>query len=543
MSAQRVYGNSRPTSVPRQRSLDDLGMPLEQVTFCVIDFETTGSSSASDTITEVGAVRVRGGEQLATLQTLVNPGCAIAPTITVLTGISEAMVTRAPRIESVLGTLVDFIGDSVIVGHNIRFDMSFLQAALQRDGREPLTNVTVDTLGLARRLLRDEVANCKLGTLAAYCGLPHRPTHRALDDALATGDLLHVLIDRCRGLGVLGLDDLLELPTMAGHAHAAKLRLTDRLPRSPGVYLFRDSRGTVLYVGKATNLRSRVRSYFSTDDRKKVGSLIALTARIDHKKTASELEASVLEVRLIHHLEPRFNTAANRWRSSVYIKLIEGRKPRWSIVRAASGDGAVHLGPIGSKSTAKLIVEALQQVLPLESDTANVLIARRCVTGDPQLVIDALTDRMHDLAAAERFEEAAATRDRLGALCDALRRQRLLDRLRRTELLEFSDASGDRYQVRRGQLIRHWPVASTATPTIDGLDVGRDIEACPADPGPPQDGPLHRELTDELMLMGRWLERNASTITTVRVDGEMASPVLPVPVPGRSDAVPGRWSG
>lgn len=528
--------------VPRQRSLDDLGVPLDQVTFCVIDFETTGSSAATDTITEIGAVRIRAGEQLATLQTLVNPGCAIPPTITVLTGISEAMVTRAPRIESVLGTLVDFIGDSVIVGHNLRFDMAFLQAALQRDGREPLRNLTVDTLGLARRLMRDEVANCKLGTLAAYCGLPHRPTHRALDDALATGDLLHVLIDRCRGLGVLGLDDLLELPTMAGHAHAAKLRLTDRLPRSPGVYLFRDARGTVLYVGKATNLRSRVRSYFSSDDRRKVGPLIALTTRIDHKKTASELEASVLEVRLIHHLEPRFNTAANRWRSSVYIKLIEGRAPRWSIVRSAAVDGSVHLGPIGSMASAKLVVEALQQVLPLDRDPANVQVVKRCVTGEPQLVIDALTDRMHDLAAAERFEDAAATRDRLGALCDALRRQRLLDRLRRTDLLEFRDASGDRYQVRRGQLIRHWPVDASTAPTMDGLDVGRDIEACPADPGRPQDGPLHRELTDELMLVGRWLERNVAAITTVRVVGEMASPLVPVPVPGRSGAVPGRWS-
>src|SRR3954470_10546590 len=103
-----------------QASFDDLGTPLSDVTFCVIDLETTGSNPADDVITEIGAVKLRGGECLGTLQTLVNPGRAIPPTITVLTGITEAMVTRAPRIETVLGTLVDFVGDAVIVAHNSR---------------------------------------------------------------------------------------------------------------------------------------------------------------------------------------------------------------------------------------------------------------------------------------------------------------------------------------------------------------------------------------------------------------------------------------
>ena len=245
-----------------QRGFDELGTPLHEVTFCVIDLETTGGSPRDCAITEVGAVKLRGGECLGTFQTLVNPGSPIPPTITILTGITQAMVMPAPPIEAVLPALLEFVGDSVIVGHNVRFDTSFLDAALARTKRPRLHHRRVDTCALARRLVRDEVPNCKLGTLARAFRLDHTPNHRALDDALATGDLLHLLLERAGGLGVTGLDDLLELPTMSGHAQAGKLSLTDHLPRAPGVYLFRDRRGDVLYVGKAKSVRRRVLSYF-----------------------------------------------------------------------------------------------------------------------------------------------------------------------------------------------------------------------------------------------------------------------------------------
>ena len=190
---------------PSQLTLDDLGTPLSDVTFCVIDLETTGGSAATCGITEIGAVKLRGGECLGTFQTLVNPGCAIPPQITVLTGITQSMVLPAPRIEAVLPSLLEFIGDAVIVGHNVRFDMSFVQAALERDERPRLRNQSLDTVALARRLVRDEVPNCKLGTLAERLRLDHRPSHRALDDALTTGDLLHLLIERAGRLGVTGV--------------------------------------------------------------------------------------------------------------------------------------------------------------------------------------------------------------------------------------------------------------------------------------------------------------------------------------------------
>src|SRR5437763_15095548 len=297
----------------------------------------------------------------------------IPPEITVLTGITQAMVRPAPRIEAVLPAFLEFLGGAVIVGHNVRFDLRFLQAALVTSGRRPVANRWVDTCALARRLVRDEVPNCRLGTLAERLRLPHRPTHRALADALATGDLLHALLERAGRLGVLGLDDLLELPTIRGHAQVGKLRLTAALPRRPGVYLFRGRGGRVLYVGKASNLRARVRSYFSSERRRKVEQLLREMEAVDHVVCAGPLEAAVLEARLIHQHLPPFNRRAKTWRRYAYLKLtIDERFPRLSVVRKArDGDGALYLGPLPSTSAARLLAEAIESAVPLRRCTAK----------------------------------------------------------------------------------------------------------------------------------------------------------------------------
>jgi DNA polymerase-3 subunit epsilon len=249
------------------RSFDDLGTPLHEVTFCVVDLETTGASAAVCDITEVGAARFRGGECLGTFQTLVNPAAPLDPAVRALTGITDAMLRPAPPVSAVLPTLAEFVGGSVLVGHNLRFDVSFLDAALTAGDRSPVGLRTVDTVALARRLVRDEVPDCRLGTLAHHLGLDHVPTHRALDDVLATADLLHLLLERAATFGVTVLDDLLQLPRLAAHPHAGKLRLTNRLPRAPGVYVLRDGQGEALHVGRADDdLRRRVRSLFSGDD-------------------------------------------------------------------------------------------------------------------------------------------------------------------------------------------------------------------------------------------------------------------------------------
>ena len=469
----------------RQLSLDDLGTPLCDVTFCVLDLETTGGTArGGDSITEVGAVRYRGGERIGTFQTLVNPGSAIPPYITYLTGITEAMVAPAPPIEAVLPSLHEFIGDSVIVGHNVRFDLSFLRASAVRLDYDELTNRVIDTCSLARRLVRDEVVNCKLGTLAERFGLPNRPNHRALDDALATADLLHLLLERAAGLGVLGLDDLLELPTMGRHPMAAKLKLTNALPRSPGVYVFRGAGREILYVGKATNLRARVRSYFGSDDRRKIGPLLNQTFRIDHLPCATEIEAAAVELRTIQRHLPPFNRVATRWTNYAYLRLDDHHRKLRIVATRRADPGAWHVGPFPSLAIARLAAEACRASFA-ELGVVDGSGARRAI--DSGAVFSPLSAIMQTLARAERFEAAAAARDRAGALARAVQRQHRIDALRTSGRVEWS--WGTHRLVSRCGLLE---VAGARFPQID--------------PGIGPDDPIPRELSDELACFTRWLD-------------------------------------
>lgn len=552
-----------------QRSFDDLGTPLADVTFCVIDLETTGGSAADCAITEIGAVKLRGGECLGTFQTLVNPGQAIPPTITVLTGITQAMVLPAPRVETALPALLEFVGDqSVIVGHNVGFDLRFLRAATDRTGRPALANAVVDTCRLARRLLADEVPNHKLGTLSDRLRLPHRPSHRALDDALATGDLLHLLLERAGRLGVSGLDDLLALPSLAAHPQVGKLKLTSGLPRRPGVYLFRDARGQALYVGKATNLRARVRSYFSGERRRKVAQLLRETHTIDHVVCPGPLEADVLEVRLIHQLMPRFNRQGTRWQSYTYLKLTRNERfPRLSVVRAAPDDGALYLGPLSSTRFARRVAEAIETVVPLRrcstrlgnapvrdgpctaaqlgvstcpcsggvSEADYAAIVDRLVvslTHDPSSLLDPLADRMQALALDERYEEAADVRDRAAALAKTLARQRRLDGLRHAGRLRVELPGVGGVELHHGRLVDSW----ASDPADPHLALPFPIAATPAGPDAPDERPVPRELADELLCVARWLDEKAARVRLVHCDAGLSSrlPALPTYEPTRT---------
>jgi DNA polymerase-3 subunit epsilon len=195
--------------LPGEGSPDPL---LYDVTFVVVDTETTGGTPEQGTLIEVAAAVYRGGARLGALDTLVDPGGPIPPFVQELTGISDAMVAGAPRLEEVMPHVGALIGDAVVVGHNVAFDIGFLDAAFERCGLAPIANACVDTLGLARRLVRDLVPDCALGTLAHGLRLDHRPSHRAMADVLATADLLHRLIELSTGFGVLRLSQLLSLP-------------------------------------------------------------------------------------------------------------------------------------------------------------------------------------------------------------------------------------------------------------------------------------------------------------------------------------------
>ncbi len=188
---------------------------LSETTFVVLDLETSGASPKSGSaITEIGAVKVRGGEVLGTFKTFVNPGTSLPPFITELTGISDAMLIDAPRIESVLPLLFEFLGSdksTVFVAHNAPFDLSFLKASSALHGYTWPNFRVIDTVRAARFVLtKDDVANYQLGTLAVYFRTEIAPNHRALDDALATVDVLHGIIERMGTFGITTINQMLD---------------------------------------------------------------------------------------------------------------------------------------------------------------------------------------------------------------------------------------------------------------------------------------------------------------------------------------------
>ena len=187
---------------------------LAQTTFVVLDLETSGASpKTGSAITEIGAVKVCGGKVLGTFKTFVNPGTPLPPFITELTGITDEMLIGAPRIESVLPLLFEFLGSdksTVFVAHNAPFDLSFLKASAALHGYAWPNFRVIDTVKAARFVLtKDDVANYQLGTLALYFRTEIAPNHRALDDALATVDVLHGIIERMGTFGITTINQML----------------------------------------------------------------------------------------------------------------------------------------------------------------------------------------------------------------------------------------------------------------------------------------------------------------------------------------------
>lgn len=509
-----------------QTTLEE-GIPLEEVTFCVVDLETTGGSPVDSRITEIGAVTYRGGERLGVLETLVNPGVPIPPPISHLTGIDDRMVAGAPPIEEILPTFAEFAHGAVFVAHNARFDFTFLNVALQRWDFDPLPSPPVCTARLARRVVWPDVPNVRLQTLSQYFRTAVRPNHRALADAQACAEVLHGLLDLGGRLGIRTLGDLHLAVRARGRPNFGKIRMADHLPRAPGVYLFKARDGRVLYVGKSKDLRGRVKSYFYGDGRKMVEDLLDQTAAVEGIPCGSELEALVLEARMIRRHEPKYNRRGKTWRRYAYLKLDPTEAyPRVKLAREPAGE-AVFLGPFPSSHLARLAKEALEEAFPIRRCTRSMgrttrfspcALAEmgRCLApcdgrvgleryaesvrsllsslSSPGGLLAALEARMRDLAAEERFEEASLARDRLRALAEALTRARADGWLLRARDLRLSDDNGH-------------PIALHGGTLAD--------EPVPA--------PCPRDRADELAAVRSWLGRNP--VTLLEADPPLAEPV------------------
>ncbi len=439
---------------------------LTELEYVVIDTETTGLNPQRNRVIEVAAIKVKNGQAVASFETLLNPHRRIPDFISKFTGINNEMTSTAPGFTQVADKLLDFLGQTIIVGHNIPFDIRFLDYELQRLSRPALLNETVDTISLAVRL-HPGLRRPNLDRLAAMLNLPVKTRHRAMADASLTTEAFLLLLDKAHAQGYQTLGDLragrsrltqppplpalpevetpqtqppktlfhmnIELPvsleimpdapefadeavlvdlpeppwetapddladierpdrirlkrswyrdpaiglTNRATAHARDVLskdLLNGLPHRPGVYLMKDNTGKVIYVGKAKNLRDRVSSYYSEPlgYTRKMDGLTESIARIDHIVTGSELEALLLESRLIKQYQPRYNTQLRNYEAYPFIKIdLKQRFPRVSSVREVVDDGARYFGPFKNRRAVETTVEIIEQLFPVRNCTRS----------------------------------------------------------------------------------------------------------------------------------------------------------------------------
>jgi DNA polymerase-3 subunit epsilon len=472
-------------------------LPLEAARFVVVDLETTGLRPAQSAICEIGAVRVEALLPTGTFQTLVDPGVPIPPVVAGITGISDRDLRGAPQPAAAVRAFLAFAGErSVIVAHNARFDLAFLDREVELLTGRRLAAPVVDTVGLARRLLAGRVARVGLASLARFFATSVEPCHRALPDAQATAEILVALVGLAQERGARSVADLVELAAPRRRRVYEKRSLVFGAPTRPGVYRFHDARGQVLYVGRARDLRARLRSYFRSErQRPAVEAALAAVERVEWTVLGSELEAALEELRLIRELRPPANARGKRSGRAFYLR----RRGDQVVVSQRRGP----LGPIRSRRRAERAARALAGAT--EEELAGLL------AGGP---LPRLRAKLADLSECLRYEDAARLRDRIAALEQVIRELRALERLRSLETCLLAPASADGFAravfVAGGRVAdaRVLPPGAGAVLEVRaGLAAARAAEAS-----------LEPDDAEELLLLGAFLRRPPPALAVVPRD-------------------------
>ena len=523
--------------------------------FVAIDVETTGLRPANQRIIEIGAVRFRDGLEVERFATLVNPGKRLPKAIVALTGIRDADVADQPEFSAVADELVAFVGASVIAGHNVGFDLGFLDAELKRSGRQAFANERIDTVGLAMKLLPG-VRKPSLDRVARSLGLKSRDLHRADVDADLCGRVAMLLVDHARKAGISDIDIVKAIANSAnrrskdsigrGRTRLDRGLLKD-IPKAPGVYLMYDRYDHVIYVGKARNLRDRVGSYFSQPLHytRKMDGLIEHLERIGTVVVGSEIEALLLESQLIRRYQPRYNTALRSSERYPYIRIdIANPWPRMTVVRDHAGDGAHYFGPYRNTSGARQTVDFLNDVLPLRTCPRSFRDARsygspciqldlhKCLgpcTGKVELVEyrrivnDVITflegdesvlfDRLQAglVAAADKldFERAARIRNRIQAANQIVQVQRQMNdaTVHHTLLMVQPSTTTDAIEVILVVEGRRW-AQITVSRVADDDAAGRLARSWDRYRATGV-SPLDNSAVDETAILNRWIHQHA----------------------------------
>lgn len=437
---------------------------LENYSFVVCDVETTGLSPTFNRIIEIALVKIKNFKIVDKFTTLINPETFIPPFITQLTGISNEDVFDAPRFSDVALTIREFLKDSVFVAHNASFDHKFLIQSFLRENYYPPTNEVLCTKLIAKRII-PELPSYGLSSLTNYFKIYNIQTHRAFGDALATSHLFLKLIEEGSKKFLFNdLPSLLSLqfqPIKSNRELKIKKSIADqipKLPNAPGVYIFKNKKNEIIYVGKAKNLRSRVLSYFKSNERR--DTKITRSAHyLEFIETGSELSALLLEAELIKKHKPKHNKALKIIRRYSFIALQNDHPfPRLEVSSKISGNGTLFFGPFQRRETAEEVLDIISKsTLLRECDEKTLeknrpcylLDIKRCLgpcidqsikqeyeeeiklvksflTGDNLSILNRLIEKMKEYSVREKFEEAAKIRNSVRIIINNISRIKVL---------------------------------------------------------------------------------------------------------------------
>ena len=544
------------------RAHDGLKVPLEQGRYVVVDLETTGGRPGPGAITEIGAYRMEGPRLTESFATLVRPRGPISPFVTRLTSITNEMVAGAPPIERVLPAFRDFLGDAVMVAHNAQFDFSFLDFEFRRVFGMGLKNPVLCTLRLSRRFA-PSLRRRRLDALAEHFGLSTEGRHRGLGDARMAAELLSIFLDIAAQSGITRVDRLIDL-----HCRGAAGRRIERhvppeaiagLPMAPGVYLMRNERGDLLYIGKAGSLRARVASYFNggISINARTADLVSHVYAIDTRVTPSALDAALLEARLIRELKPPHNRMLKGMAPAYFVRLdLMDAFPRLVLSpRLSARRGVMQLGPFVGRGGVDRAMRALGRILGLrtcagklapapdfspcmygqmghcampcnlradeEAYGARVRRAVEFLRGRSGPLLGELARARDQAARAMRYEEAARFKRELTALTALATRVARLSRVvteNNVVIVVGARASTLAHVVLSGRLALSQPLASPADAHAVADFVAANYE-------PYRTRAVVREELDAMAIVARWLsERDCADGRLVHLRGPQLDP-------------------
>ncbi|MCS7053644.1 MAG: exonuclease domain-containing protein [Ignavibacterium sp.] len=364
---------------------------ITNTSFTVVDVETTGLSAKSERIIEIALVKVENLKIVEKFSSLINPQKSIPFFITSLTGISDEDVEDAPVFYQVRDKIIEFLEDSIIVAHNLPFDLSFLKNEFRIIGEDFNPENSICTLKLSRRMF-SSLRSKSLGSVADFLKIKNKNSHRALGDAETTAKILIKLIRRLRKEeGIETLEDLIEY--QEGVVLTPNLEIKPELkddfynfPNAPGVYYFVNNKNQIIYIGKAKSLRDRIKSYFLKNADKKIKKIVSQANRLHHIITNSELTALLLEAESIKKQNPKHNKMLKNYGSKYFIRVNKSEgAPFVDITNNFDFDGNDYFGLYHSRRIAQSIVNFINKTFAIrECNLKEFLKSKPCFLYDIQ---------------------------------------------------------------------------------------------------------------------------------------------------------------